>query len=695
MEYQNKKRRLAAILFADIAGYTAMMQKDEMMAATLLQKFHTTMKNEVPKYNGQVVQFFGDGCLSIFDSSVDAILCSITIQKICKEDSYVPLRIGLHSGDIYITADNAFGDSINITSRIESMGVPGAILVSKKMQEEVKNQASIKLVSLGSFDYKHVDDSLEVFAVANEGITIPNAAQLKGKFKELPQKRNTPSILTISLLLAGMIILGILGKTLLKAKTVTTQVNTPATMQSIAVLPFEIQNDLPEREFITSGLADEIRGTLAQINQLRVISRSSSEFYKNQNLPLSKIGDTLGISHILTSKAHWDGNILKVIADLNDAAKDEMIWTKSYEVNMQQLPQLKIQVASDIAYVMKLALTDDLKTTLAKDKVPLADLYEKWLKARHNLEDYTPEKMTMAYKLSQEIIKEDSTYSNAYYVLGYNHLINAVWFGSKDAANDMKKAKAFFDEGLKYDPDNGLCLAGLSNYYLFYEWNFEKAEEEIQKSMRAGEQRGYLSSIIIKFYNGEFDEAERRLNKLKEIDPLSVYHDYLLGRVWFFQGKTERAKKILKDGIGYFGLIDYYHSLGKLYLNTNNDYQAAVATLVKGLEKAKNNIHPPIMADLALAYYNLGQKDKSLEIEKSLEAIYKKGEGGSPAFFLAQIASGKNEKDKAFEWLYKSFKNRETEMVWLKIEPQFLSIKSDKRYNELLSKMSFPSALIN
>lgn len=694
MEYQNKKRRLAAILFADIAGYTAMMQKDEMLAASLLHKFHSTMKSEVPQFNGQVVQFFGDGCLSIFDSSVDAIHCSITIQKICKADPYVPLRIGLHSGDIYFTADNAFGDSINITSRIESMGVPGAILVSKKMQEEVKNQASIKLVSLGNFDYKHVDDSLEVFAVANEGIIVPNASQLKGKFKEVPKNKKTSPLLILSLIVLGVLLIGFFGKSLLKNKVSVSNENIAVTSQSIAVLPFEIENDQSGREYFTSVLADEIRGTLAQIKQLKVISRSSCEFYKNQNLPLSKIGDTLGVSHILTSRAYWEGNILKVVAELNDALKDEMIWTKSYEVNMQQLPQLKLQIASDLAKVIKLELTEELKAAFATDKVPLANLYEKWLKARHNLEDYTPEKMAIAYQLAREIVQEDSTYANAYYILGYHHLIHAVWFGSKDPATDMKKSKIFFDTGLKYDPKNGLCLAGLSNYYLFYEWNFVKAEEEIQKSISLGEQRGYLSSVIIKFYNGEFDEAEKRLNKLKEIDPLSIYHDYILGRVWFFQGKTERAKKILKDGIGFFDLIDYYHSLGKIYLNTN-DYQSAVSTLEKGLNKAINRIHPPIMADLALAYHQLGQKDKSLEIEKSLESIYKKGEGGSPAFFLAQIASGKNEKDKAFDWLDKAFHHRETEMVWLKIEPQFLSLRSDKRYSELISKMSFPTKLIN
>ncbi len=317
-----------------------------------------------------------------------------------------------------------------------------------------------------------------------------------------------------------------------------------------------------------------------------------------------------------------------------------------------------------------------------------------WLKARHSLEDYTPEKMKIAYGLAQEIILEDSTYANAYYILGYHHLINAVWFGSKAPLEDLKKSKEFFDKGLQYDPTNGLCRAGLSNYYLFYEWNFVKAEEEIQKSIQYGELRGYLSAVIIKFYNGEFDEAEKRLKKLKEVDPVSIYHDYILGRVWFFQGKTEQAKKILREGISLYNLIDYYHSLGKIYLNTN-DYQLAISTLEKGLDKAANRIHPAIMADLAIAYYKLGKQEKSLEIEKTLESIYKKGEGGSPAFFLAQIASGKNDKVKAFDWLDKAYQLRETEMVWLKIEPQFQSLKSDIRYSELLTKVGFPTVLIN
>ena len=166
-------RKLAAIMFADIVGYTAMMQTDERKASTLLDKFLKTINDQVEKHNGRVVNNYGDGCVCTFDSAVDAIYCAKESQSIFISEPMVPVRLGLHSGDVFYKEGNVFGDSVNLTSRIESMGIASSILISKRLRDVVKNQSNLKLNSLGLFEFKNVEEPIEVFALANDGIVVP------------------------------------------------------------------------------------------------------------------------------------------------------------------------------------------------------------------------------------------------------------------------------------------------------------------------------------------------------------------------------------------------------------------------------------------------------------------------------------------------------------------------------------------
>lgn len=178
-----ESRKLASIIFADIAGYSAMMQADEGKALSALDRFKTILEDEMPRHAGQIIQYYGDGCLLAFDSALLSLHAAVALQSqfIAQE---VPVRMGMHLGDVLFKEKNAFGDGVNVASRVESLGIPGAILLSKTIRDQVKNKPEFSLVSLGMFRFKNIPEPMEVFALANEGFTVPEPEQMQGKLED-------------------------------------------------------------------------------------------------------------------------------------------------------------------------------------------------------------------------------------------------------------------------------------------------------------------------------------------------------------------------------------------------------------------------------------------------------------------------------------------------------------------------------
>lgn len=197
MQLQENSHQLLATLFADIQGYTALMQNDESGAVDMVRVFKETIEREVADHDGQVIQFYGDAIMAVFPSSVNAVSAAQIIQRAFNSDGNIPVRIGINSGDVLYRDGNIFGDSVNIASRIESMGVPGSVLLSKEVQSHIKNKKDIQTESLGRFEFKNVDEGIEVFALTSSGITRPLPTQLKGKFKkgfEVPVEKSQAEI---------------------------------------------------------------------------------------------------------------------------------------------------------------------------------------------------------------------------------------------------------------------------------------------------------------------------------------------------------------------------------------------------------------------------------------------------------------------------------------------------------------------
>ena len=179
----NLDRLISIIIFADIVGYSSMMQGDEQLALSKLKRFEEVLKIQSKKYDGEIVKAYGDGCLMLFPSALSAIKCAISIQHNLREEPYVPLRIGIHIGEIVRKGHDVFGDGVNIASRIESMGVANSVLISSDIYFQIKNHPEIKTVKIGDFAFRNIERDITLYAISNDELTVPLSIDMKGKGK--------------------------------------------------------------------------------------------------------------------------------------------------------------------------------------------------------------------------------------------------------------------------------------------------------------------------------------------------------------------------------------------------------------------------------------------------------------------------------------------------------------------------------
>lgn len=261
-------KKLVAILFADISGYTALMQKDELHASFLLRKFQNEMNRHIEDNKGRIVNFYGDGALCIFETPLDAINAAKALQKDFGETPKVPTRIGIHIGTVTFEGDKVYGDSVNIASRIESMGTPQSILISKKVRDEVKNNPNLKLVSLGFITFKNVDEAIELFAIDDIGLVVPKKSEMHGK---VSQPKNHSHFLSAGIVV--LLILTLIGWVLYN-NYLKKNFNDDAfkSIEEIAVLDFINETGIDSLDYLGSISASMIRSILGSSERIKLLS---------------------------------------------------------------------------------------------------------------------------------------------------------------------------------------------------------------------------------------------------------------------------------------------------------------------------------------------------------------------------------------------------------------------------------------
>jgi TolB-like protein/class 3 adenylate cyclase len=287
-----KIRHLAAVMFSDIVGYTATMQKDEEKANKQRERHRSVLIKRVAEFKGKILNVYGDGAITIFNSALDAVSCGICIQRDLKNPS-VPLRIGLDMGDIVHNDGQVFGDAVNIASRLEELSTPGSILISGKIKDEIKNNGKIKTTPLGSHQLKNVQEPVKISAVSNTGLEVPSPEEIKVKTGRSPVR--------------------------------------------MMVLPFMTMSNEKGFEYFSDGLSEEIINELTKLSGIEVSSRTSAFTYKDRNEDVRQIGKKHSVSHVLEGSVRKSGDKIRVTAQLIETEGGFHLWSETYGQHLKDI----------------------------------------------------------------------------------------------------------------------------------------------------------------------------------------------------------------------------------------------------------------------------------------------------------------------------------------------------------------------
>jgi len=680
----SQNRQLAAIMFTDIEGYTALMQEDEKNAINIRYKHREIFNSVTKKYNGEVIQYYGDGTLSIFRSSVEAIKCGIEMQRAFLKEPAIPVRIGVHVGDIIRTESDIIGDAVNIASRIESLAVTGSILVSGEVNDQLRSQNDIKTQFLDTFEFKNVNQIMPVFAIANEGIVVPKASEVSGKTKEKVEKPVSKIRASVALLFVGVIAVAIslfYYYNQSNSKDLTSQ--ELALNRSIAVLPFSNMSSDADSENFTDGVTEDILLQLSKIKELQVISRASIMLFKESKKSIPEIAKELGVSYVLEGSVRKYGDKVRINAQLIDAKNNNYLWAENYDKTVTEIFEIQSQVSSEIAKALKITLSE--KEILSLNKLPTesTEAYNVYKEAQMFL--YRGggkiEELVKAENLFKKAIEIDPDFCRAYVGLSDTYLEYIYW-GREAPKEVLEKALTPALKALELSPAEGGSYGALGAIS-YYRFERETAVSYLEKAIEINPNYvgAYEKLAWIRLFEGDLDEAVRLFNKVAELDPLSTKNIANTAFSHYYFHQYEKGIKILDEALND--------------LPSDNMLLFMKATLLTGLERYDEAIELFNQRSVAIntnwmTGYSYGMVGNIEEAERILNYQLEKNKTAFvPPYMIATIYMGLGDKENTLSWLEKDYETGGLGLFFwgLKRDVKFDPIRNEPRFKALLEKI--------
>jgi TolB-like protein/Tfp pilus assembly protein PilF len=661
-------------MFSDIVAYTSLMGKDEEGAFKLLRKNSSLHKTIIKKYKGEFIKEIGDGILASFALSTDAVRCSIAIQKAILKEDY-QLRIGLHEGEMVFKHGDAWGDGVNVASRLQELSDEGGIIISGAVYKDVKNKAGIRTEFIAEEKLKNVDDAIDIYKVLYDVDAGSEVDIIEESFPVKSKNR------LLYILLAAALFLVIIGSFWLWPKII----KKPATVleKSIAVLPLDYLSEDQNKQYLADGVMDAITGHLSKIEGLRVTPRTSVEQYRETTKTASVIGEELDVSYLIEGSFLMVENQVRLTIQLVIAKEEDHVLYKEYDKDWSEIFDVQSEVAQAIAKEVEVMITPDVKKRIEMIPTENIEAYNLYLQGRHFWIQEGRDNFDKSIEYYKRALELDPDFALAYsgMAVTYN---SYAWFGYLPWSDVLPQMEKAVMKALEIDNTLGEAHAELANVRLVNDWEWPGSEREFKRALelnpnsaRAHNQYAWLLSVV-----GRHDEAIEQSKRAHELDPLSLNIWVELGRRYYFNRDYDKAIEEYRKVLELFPDSWYARSELALALSQKGLHNEAIE------EYSKTEFEPTYHWHLGYIYGVAGKQEKAREILNYYLELSKKGFMWPTNIVFIYIGLG--EKDKAFEWLEKSYEQRGSWLIHLKVDPMFDSLRSDPRFQDLLEKMNFP-----
>src|SRR6266496_450915 len=581
-------RKLAAIMFTDMVGYSALAERNEALALELLEEHRRLLRSVFPKHQGSEIKTIGDGFLVEFSSALAAVQCGIEIQEeIAKRNSANPpqgifqVRIGIHAGDVVRRDDDVIGDGVNIAARIEPLAGPGGICISQQVFDQVEKRVANSLKSMGRMTLKNITEPLEVYWVEYEGATSspPAVVQAARHFE---------------------------------------------TQKSIAVLPFISMSSDPENEYLSDGLTEDLIMAFSQLKGLRVPARTSSFAFKGKNEDIRRVGQQLNVNTILEGSVRKVGNRLRITAQLINAADGDHLWSQTFDREMQDVFAIQDEITRSIVRALEMQLIGAGDQPLAKHGTYNTDAYQLYLQARYHFYKFTGEGFKRCIECCKKALEIEPSYALAYAALSLCYQTGWFYgflsFEEKLAAIGPHDLAA--EKGVELDPNLAETQTALAIVRSWNERDWSRGEDCFKRAIELNP--NYVTAhehyALLLGCRRRTDEAIAHARLAVQIDPLSPMINLHMGFVYWIVHRydllLEQAQRLFELESNFFGtywLLAWAHW-------SQGMHDAAVADLRKAVTLGGG---PLQLADLGCLLGRLGRKTEAQQVLEELNELGK------------------------------------------------------------------------
>ena len=519
MVAERVNRKLAAILAADVVGYSRLMGVDEAgMLAALKRHREAVFDPAVAAHNGRIVKLIGDGVIAEFGSVVDAVSCALAVQRSSAtipdqraSQPTIVLRIGINLGDVIIEGDDIYGDGVNVAARLEPLAEPGGICVSSIVNESVGNRIDVRFQDGGEISVKNIDRPIRVWKW-HPGAT-PLAAAKSNAAKPEPN-----------------------GAT-----------------ASIAILPFTNMSGDPEQEYFSDGITEDIITDLSKIAGLMVIARNSSFTYKGRSVDVRTVGRELGVRSVLEGSIRRVGKRVRITAQLVDATTGGHLWGERYDRDLTDIFEVQDDVTRRIVDALKVTLSPAENARLTAGGTSSMDAYDYVLRGRELLLGKTKNRETFeqSIKLFMRALELDPNYSKAYAALSMAYNLDYQNRWSDDPDSSLPLAKRCAEQAIEKDPNEPFARL-VASWAAIFEKDLDRATSEVNIALRLNPNfaLAYSNLASIHNYSGRPLEAIPVLERAIRLDPaFRAQNLHFLGIAHLLAGKYETAAALLRERI--------------------------------------------------------------------------------------------------------------------------------------------------